>query len=516
MSKSLSRRDFVVASGAFTVSAITGASLSGCGGGSALSVEEQLALTATQAVEAIRTGRLSAVGYTETLLARAERLSDLNSLIALNRTKALAAARAIDAKRDRGETLPALAGLPIVVKDNINTVDLPTTGGTAALKNVQPPLNAPTLQRLIDAGAIVLAKANLHELAFGTTSTNFTPFAGAVHNPYDKTRVPGGSSGGTGAAVAARIAPAGLGTDTGGSVRIPAALCGIAGLRPTVANGGAQRRYDGSGVLPISHTRDTIGPMARTVADVALLDAAMSGKAMPTAVSLNGLRIGVPASFWTGVDNEVVAVVSAARAKLQTAGVTFVDIDMPGIWSLDDQVSFTVVLHEAGIDIPAYLAATGVQGITLADIAAGVSSPDVKGPMSAVLADPTAAAYGNAINVLRPQMQAMYASYFANNQLDAMMFPTTSIQAPVIDLVNGSSTVSINGGPQVNTFDNMIRNSDPGSNTGVPGLTLPAGLTAAGMPVGMSLDGPMGGDSRLLGIGIAMEAVLGLMPAPRV
>jgi indoleacetamide hydrolase len=174
------------------------------------------------------------------------------------------------------------------------------------------------------------------------------------------------------------------------------------------------------------------------------------------------------------------------------------------------------VLHEAGIDIPAYLAATGVVGITLADIAAGVSSPDVVGPISAVLADPTAAAYDNAINVLRPQMQATYASYFADNQLDAMMFPTTSIQAPVIDLVNGSSTVSINGGPPVDTFANMIRNSDPGSNTGVPGLTLPAGLTAAGMPVGMSLDGPMGGDSRLLGIGIAMEAVLGLMPAPRV
>ena len=148
MSKFLSRREFVVASGALTGSAFAVASLNGCagvGGGGGLSVEQQLALTATQAVDAIRAGRVTATQYTETLLARAERLSGLNSMISLNRTKALAAARAIDAKRSRGETLPALAGLPIVVKDNINTVDLPTTGGTLALKNVQPTKNAPAL-----------------------------------------------------------------------------------------------------------------------------------------------------------------------------------------------------------------------------------------------------------------------------------------------------------------------------------------------------------------------------------
>jgi indoleacetamide hydrolase len=517
-----SRRNFLVSAGAVSASAIVPAGLAACGGGDddeavgTLTVDEQLALTATQAVDAIKTGRMSAVAYTQTLLSRAVRLQDLNSMISLNWDKALAAATEIDRKRRSGETLPALAGLPIVVKDNINTVDLPTTGATSALRNVRPTSNQPTLQRLIDAGAIVLGKANLHELAFGTTNTNLTPFAGVCQNPYDKRRVPGGSSGGTGTAVAARIATAGLGSDTGGSVRIPAALCGIAGLRPTVGNGGAQRRYSGSGVLPISHTRDTIGPMARTVADVALLDSVMSGNALPAAVSLSGLRIGVPASFWAGVDNEVVSVVTAARTRLQAAGVTFVNVDMPGIWALDDQVSFTVVLHEAGSDIPAYLAATGVTGVTLADIAAGVSSPDVKGPIAAVLADPTAGAYDNALNVLRPQMQTTYASYFADNQLDAMFFPTTSIQAPLIDVINGSGTVSINGGPPVDTFANMIRNSDPGSNTGVPGLTLPAGRTAAGMPVGLSLDGPMGGDSRLLAIGIAMEAVLGLLPAPNV
>lgn len=475
---------------------------------------EQLALTASEAVDAIRSGRLSAQRYLTTLLARAEQLSGLNSLIALNRSGALAAARRVDALRASGATLPPLAGLPIVVKDNINTIDMPTTGGTPALKNVRPTANAPTLQRLLDAGAIVLGKANMHELAFGTTSTNFTSFAGTVHNPYDIGRVPGGSSGGTGAAIAARIAPAGLGTDTGGSVRIPAALCGIAGLRPTVGNGGAQRRYDGSGVLPISHTRDTIGPMARTVADVALLDAAMSGGPIAKPVPLSGLRIGVPASFWADTETQVASVMASAKARLQSAGVVFVDVEPAGLWELDSKVSFQVVLHEAGKDIPAYLAATGVKGVTLADIAANVASPDVKGPMSAVMGDVTAAEYQAAMTQYRPRMQSVYARYFADNRLDAMMFPTTSVAAPLIDAQNGSSKISVNGGPLVDTFATMIRNSDPGSTSGIPGITLPAGLTKTGLPVGLSLDGPMGSDTKLLGIGLSMEALLGVLPPP--
>jgi Asp-tRNA(Asn)/Glu-tRNA(Gln) amidotransferase A subunit family amidase len=435
-------------------------------------------------------------------------------MIALNKAGALAAARKVDAARASGATLPPLAGLPIVVKDNINTVDLPTTGGTPALKESRPSANAPTLQRLLDAGAIVLGKANMHELAFGTTSTNFTSFAGTVHNPYDVTRVPGGSSGGTGAAIAARIAPAGLGTDTGGSVRIPAALCGIAGLRPTVGNGGAQRRYDGTGVLPISRTRDTIGPMGRTVADVALLDAVVTGSSIARPVPLSGLRIGVPASFWKDTETPVASVMASARGKLQSAGVVFVDIDTAGLWELDAKVSFQVVLHEAGQDIPAYLVATGVKGVTLADIAAKVASPDVKGPMGAVMGDVTATEYQAAITQYRPQMQAVYARYFADNRLDAMMFPTTSVAAPVIDGQNGSSKISVNGGPLVDTFATMIRNSDPGSTTGVPGITLPAGLTATGLPVGLSLDGPMGSDAKLLGIGLSMESLLGVLPPP--
>jgi len=212
-----------------------------------------LASVSSAIVADIRSKKMTAVNAVRAALERAEQAKDLNAFIVLNRDGALAAAGRVD----KGETTGALAGLPIVVKDNINTADMPTSGGTPALQNARPTRNAPSLQKLLDAGAIIIGKTNMHELAFGITSTNLSSFAGPVKNPYDKTRIPGGSSGGTSAAIAARIVTCGLGSDTGGSTRVPAALTGTVGLRPSVGNGGAQRRYhDDNLVVPISHTRD--------------------------------------------------------------------------------------------------------------------------------------------------------------------------------------------------------------------------------------------------------------------
>ena len=513
MARKTTRRMFLAAGGGVA------ASLSACAGPGGLfasppTAAEQLAMSSSQAIAAIRSGRLSAEAYVSTLLARAEQLKELNAFIVLDRAGAVAAARQVDALRRSGAALPALAGLAVVVKDNINTRDLPTTAGTAALRNVRPNANAPTLQKLVDAGAIVLGKTNLHELAFGITSTNLTSFAGAVKNPYDTQRSPGGSSGGTAAAIAARIVTSGLGTDTGGSTRVPAALCGIVGLRPSVGGGGAERRYDGAGVVPISHTRDTVGPMGRSVADVALLDSVITGTPLATVLPLRGLRIGVPASFWAGLDAQVAAVMAAARSKLQAAGVVFVDVDIPTLAEVNAKVSFQLALHEPIADIPAYLAATGVTGISLADVAAGVASPDVKGAFGAILADAFGKDYDAAMRTHRPRLRNLYDAYFRSAALDAMMFPTTIAPAPLIDLANGSGKVSINGGAPVDTFATYIRNTDPGSNAGIPGLALPAGLTNSGLPVGLELDGPLGSDARLLGIGLAIEAVLGTLPAP--
>lgn len=492
--------------------------LAACGGngGIPLTKDEQIALTASQAVSAISTGRVTAAEYVGTLLERAKALSSLNSIITLNTAGALAAAARIDAMRQNNQALPPLAGLPIVVKDNINTLDLPTSAGTPALKDFMANANAPALQPLLDAGAIIIGKANMHELAFGITSTNFSPFAGPVRNPYNTGFIPGGSSGGTASAIAARIVPCGLGTDTGASTRLPAALTGIVGFRPSVGNGGAERRYSGAGVVPISHTRDTVGPMGRTVADVALLDAVVTRSTVPEAANLRGLRFGIPRSFWNNLDKDLAAVMEAAKVKLAGAGIIFIDVDLTGIMALNDKISFPVALHEPIRDIPAYLQASGATTITLADIARQIASPDVKGAFEAITADAFGAAYPDAINVHRPALRALYDNYFKTNNVDAIFFPTTPLPAVAIDAVNGSSTVSINGGPQVDEFTTYIRNTDPGSNAGVPGLSIPAGLTPAGLPVGMEIDGPVGSDRKLLGIGLAMEQLFGPVPAPKV
>src|SRR3954469_4054028 len=296
MTEDVSRRDVLTTSVAAAVTA-TLPSLASVTPAMAQSIPS----SAAGIVAAIRSKKITATAVTKAAIERAEQLKDLNAFIFLNKDLALATAAEID----EGRSGP-LAGCPVVIKDNINTIDYPTSGGTPALHNAHARTDAPSFKALFKAGAIIIGKTNMHELAFGITSTNLSSFAGPVKNPYDKTRIPGGSSGGTAVAIAAGIVPCGLGTDTGGSTRIPAALTGTVGLRPSVGNGGLQRRYnDGNLVLPISHTRDTVGPMGRTVADVALLDSVITGSPMAVAETLRGKRFGIAASFWGGLDRDV-------------------------------------------------------------------------------------------------------------------------------------------------------------------------------------------------------------------
>lgn len=536
MQHSPSRRNFFKTSGAVSASTLLGSTaLVACGGNStaALTSDEQLALTATQAVAALKSGSLSATTYVTTLIARAKAVSDLNAMITLDEVGALAAAKQFDADRAAGKALGALAGLPIVVKDNINTKGMKTTGGTYSLRNFQPKTNAPSLQKLIDAGAIVLGKSNLHEWAFGITSTNFTLGIDPISkeatrpakNPYDTSRIPGGSSGGNGIAIAARFAPAGLGTDTGGSTRVPASFCGIAGFRPSVGDGvGKGRRYPDTATdaLPISATRDTLGPMGRTVADIALLDAVITGGAVPTAKALKGLKIGIPAAFWAGLDDNVKPVVDAAKKKLADAGVVFVDADLTGIMALNDSMSFPIALHEPVAAIPAYLSANNAPVITVAQVQAGLTSPDVQGAFGAIAGDVFAAAYAAAmvpVTGARAQLQKLYKDYFAAQGVECVMFPTTLLAAPKIDAAKGSDALSYTVGGVAktgDTFGTSIRNTDPCTNAGIPSLSIPAGLTAGGMPVGMQIDGPLGTDANLLAIGMGIEGVWGTIKAPAV
>lgn len=478
-------------------------------------VDKQLELTATQALDAIHAGQLKVADYVATLLARAEALANLNALISLDVEGALAAAQRIDSLGDSERARLPLAGLPVVIKDNINTRVLPTSAGTPALEHFVAARHAPSVQRLVDAGAIVLGKANMHELAFGITSTNLSPHAGSVRNPYDPTRIPGGSSGGTAAAIAARIVPAGLGTDTGGSTRIPAALCGIAGLRPSVGNGGSSRRYhDPQAVVPISHTRDTVGPMARTVADLALLDGVITGHGPLAQASIANLRIGLPAPLWEGLEHALDDVAREALVKLEAAGITLVPLEMADLLAVNAHVTRTLALHEPLDDLHAWLVANQAPVQSVAEVAALIASPDVRAAYDAVLADAYGGDYQAALTVWRPRLQQLYAQAFSANGVDALLFPTTRLLAVPIDELNGSSRVSIDGAPPINEMDAFLRNTDPASNAGIPGLSLPAGMAGGRLPVGLELDGPVGSDRRLLAIGLAFEQILGTLPAP--
>src|SRR4030095_14220819 len=302
-------------------------------------------LSVVDAAQLIRDKKVTSVERTQASLTRAEANRDLNAFITLDRAGALAAAQRADADLAAGRNKGPLHGVPLVVKDNVHVAGLPNTAGTPGLKEFVPRETAPTAQRLVEAGAVLLGKTNMHELAFGISGYNegfFTAQPIGTRNPYDRTRIAGGSSRGTGAAVGRRVGPGGLGSDPGGSVRIPAALTGGAGLRPTIG------RYSQDGVTPISHSRDTVGPMAQTVADVALLHSVIVGRGVPTPVSLSGVTLGVYRGYyWADLDGDTNAVMDTALTKLRQAGVTIVDVDMPELKKLNDAASFPVALYEA-------------------------------------------------------------------------------------------------------------------------------------------------------------------------
>jgi indoleacetamide hydrolase len=468
-------------------------------------------LTVVEAARVIRDGRVSSVELTRALLKRIAAHGDLNAFITVDPKRALRAARRADAERRRCDPreLGPLHGVPLVVKDNIHVAGIRNTAGTPGLRGFVPGDNAPVAQALLDDGAVILGKTSMHELAFGITSNNAA--FGAVKTPYDKTKFAGGSSGGTGSAVAARLAPGGLGTDTGGSVRIPAALNGIAGLRPTL------HRYPQVGITPIASTRDTAGPMARKVADLVLLDSVVTRdwrKVRPTDPRL--IRLGMVPEMFQDLDKETRLLAEQALERLRHAGLTLVEVQMPGLADLNRKVSFPVALFEANRDLTAYLLNYDI-GLSLEELVAQIASPDVKDLFQgAVLTGAPGAipegVYNDAVNVFRPQLQKLYADTFRSHDLHGIIFPTTPL--PASPAVGSDEFVDLNG-EKVPTFPTYIRNTDPGSNAGVPGLSLPMALTKAGLPVGIEIDAPAGSDRRLLAIGLALERILGRLPPPR-
>jgi mandelamide amidase len=230
---------------------------------------------------------------------------------------------------------------------------------------------------------------------------------------------------------------------------------------------------------------------------------------------LREVKLGIPKDYWADVDNESAALARSALERLRKAGVILVDVNMDSIRSLNDQVGFPVAFFEGNKDIKAYLAKY-VPGLTLDALAKQIASPDVFGTFRDFIIDGApkatpAAVYEKAVNALRPQLKQQFADLFKQNGIDAIIFPTTPL--PATKIIGSDETVDVNGKP-FPTFPTYIRNEDPGSNAGIPGITVPLALTAVGLPVGLGLDGPEGSDRRLLSLGLALERVFGRIPEP--
>ncbi|RYZ07869.1 MAG: indoleacetamide hydrolase [Comamonadaceae bacterium] len=456
----------------------------------------------TELAGLLRSGALTSEALVSGLLEATRAAAGLNIYAALDEAGLLAQARAADVRLKAGERLPLL-GIPIALKDNIDAAGLPCRVGTAAFGDTPPAADAELVRRLRAAGALIAGKVHMHELAFGITSNN--GLTGAVRNPWNPERIPGGSSGGSGAVVAAGLVPASIGTDTGGSVRVPAALCGLAGFRPTVG------RIPGEGIAPISATRDTAGPLARSIRDCALLDEVMAADPTPLRdIPLKGLRLGLPdQEFWDDLEPGVRSAVEAACDTLRAAGVELVHVSLPGLRDANNAAGFPIALYEFVRDMGSYLRDKR-SGVTLEQVVAGIGSPDVAGVVQPLLAGGAIpeAAYQDALKA-RARLQAIYSEAFERAGVRALVFPTTRLVAARI---GEDQTVSLNGRDWP-TFPAFIHNTDPGSNAGIPGVTLPVGLSE-GLPVGLGLDGPAGADRELLAIAAAIEDIL--PAAPRV
>jgi amidase len=441
----------------------------------------------------------------------------LHAVITLN-PKALELARTLDAERKAKGPRSPLHGIPIVLKDNFDTVDLPTTGGSVLLEGSTPPDDAFLVKKLRAAGAIIVAKVNLSEFASGAAHSSL---GGQMRNPHDLARTPSGSSGGTGIAIAAGYAFVGLGTDTGGSIRGPSTSNGIVGLKPT--HGLLSR----DGIIPLALSFDTGGPMARSVYDVAAALGAMTGVDVADAATkksegkfesdytkylkadaLQGARIGIARDF-LGADGDVDWVVEAALTAMRRAGATVVDVRFPK-WFLDAKGEFYNAIRypEFTAQIADYLATIGPSYPKTIDqlIERGdrVRSPrdDGAGPNPARWMLFKREAGSGTLDDYRhttvrdhalPMARAIVEGMIAADKLDAIVYPTAS-RRPA--LLVAPPEVPGGGAASGSNIANL---------TGFPDLIVPAGFTGDDLPVGLSFLGPAFSEPRLLALGYSFE-----------
>lgn len=436
---------------------------------------------------------VSPVEVTEAVLNNIGRYDDtLKAYIDVYRDHALDDARAAEAEIASGGYRGPLHGIPMGIKDNIYFADRVTTMGSKIHSEFVAGANATVVDRLADAGVVFLGKLNMHEYALGGTTDN--PFYGTCRNPWDLDKSPGGSSGGSGAALASNLTIAALGTDTSGSIRIPAAFCGIMGLKPTYG------RVSRFGCFPEAWTLDHIGPMTRTVRDAAIVLDAISGHDArdpgslpqpPTTTAsalrdtLEGVTIGIVEDFFFhDVDDEVARCVWEGVEELRRQGATIRPLCIPGLvdveWALTMiDTSETSTVHHANLR----------------------DRPQDYGDDVRLLLEcgelPSAVDYLEAQQIRRRLRREVHNSF---DTVDVLVGPTLPIRTPRIGAVEGS----ING-RSVDALENLIRLVGPASLLGLPCLSLPCGLADDGLPVSMQIIGPALGEQKVLDVGHVLE-----------
>jgi len=435
-----------------------------------------LRMTIAEVAPKIQNKEISPVELTEAALAEADRLQPtLNSFITILHDRAMDQARESEAAISRGDYLGPLHGIPIGLKDNLATAGITTTLGSKVLADHVPEEDAEVVKRCRDAGAIIIGKENLEEFAAGATSNN--PHYGAVHNPWGLDHIPGGSSGGGGANVAAGVTFASLGTDLGGSVRLPGTFCGVVGLKQSFG------RVSQRGLLVTSFNGDHIGPMTRSVADSALLLQVLAGNdpldpsTVPVPVpdysaylgkSLTGLKMGIPSNYYFDMlDGEVETAVRKSIAALEELGAELQEVSLPSMQYIGalriSAMADSIVTHEP------YLKSNRE------DYGPDVLYRTIPGQF--VLGRD----YSKSLKVQR-LIQEEYARVM--QQVDFLVTPTAPVPAPRIDAkyINMNGTEHRIRGPGSSLIS---RNTSPLNATGLPAITVPCGVTLAGLPIGV-------------------------------
>ncbi|MEV5646285.1 amidase family protein [Streptomyces flaveolus] len=454
--------------------------------------------SAVEATAAATAGRTSAA---DQVRASADAHVRHRSLCAFTQVDVVAALQEAErADRLCQERELPLRGVVLAVKDNIDTAGFATTAGTPALRSHRPRSDAAAVQALREAGAVVLGKANMHELAYGVTTDNAV--FGRVHHPLRPERIVGGSSGGSAAAVAAGIVSAALGTETGCSVRVPAALCGLVGFRPTTG------AYSAEGVLPVSWTRDTVGVLTRCVDDAAMLDATLRAlPAAPVTITggvLRGLRLAAPRRpFREGMTATLLAVFDARLGALADAGVQIVEDDLPDdIQAAVAASGMPIALYETPVGIDRYLRAHG-SSLQFSDIAAQVAGSDVAGLLRPLAEHGIPQERYHEALAERARLDELLRGFLAARHADGLIVPTAPVTAPEL---LADEHINVSGRP-VPAFPFLVRNADASSILGWPAISLPAGRDRQGLPFGTDLQFLPNNDRALLTVARACEQV---------